>query len=238
MIETQEVALRVIVLEGDEFVRDCLLLSHLRVHGFDVAGSATVAGLEALMEVRHADVVVLAVDLPDGDGFNVVHLLRQRHPALGVVMLTGRQGTTDRVRGLVQGADAYLTKPVDINVLVATLYSLGRRLQQQNSPEAERYWRLDPGAWRLLPPRGGGISLTRSERALLRNLFAQPGDVVPREHLIAALTPDVFDFDPHRLDSLIHRLRRKVRAACGGPLPLTTVHGEGYVFNPWGSHNR
>lgn len=236
MIDSLDTPLRIIVLEGDSFLRDGILVPRLRDHGFDVACSGTVDGLDAVMAQRPPDVVVLAVDLPDGDGFNVAQSLRQQRPSLGLVMLTGRQDPTDRIRGLVQGADAYLAKPVDVSVLAATLYSLGRRLQQEKAPVVERHWRLDPSAWRLLPPAGAGISLTRSERALLRNLFAQAGDVVQREQLIAALTPDVFDFDPHRLDSLIHRLRRKVRAACGGPLPLTTVHGEGYVFNPWGPH--
>jgi len=76
------------------------------------------------------------------------------------------------------------------------------------------------------------VALTKSERPLLHRLYGDAGEVVARDVLIAALTADVHAFDTHRLDSLIHRLRRKVIEACGTPLPLTAVHGEGYVFTP------
>src|SRR5690606_23820747 len=128
-------------------------------------------------------------------------------------------------------ADAYLAKPVEIDLLAATLHSLARRVQHLQSAPVARDWRLDSNGWCLLSPAGDSIALTKGERRLLQPLFAAAGDVVARETLIAALTDNVHDFDPHRVDSMIHRLRRKVVAACGAQLPLQAVHGEGYVFN-------
>ncbi|NIJ68220.1 response regulator transcription factor [Xanthomonas sp. 60] len=231
-------ALRIAVLEDDVLLRERILLPRLREHGFEVTGLATAAALRTLLATSVPDIVVLDVGLPDDDGFNVAQSLRHQHPALGVVMLTGRQDSRDRIRGLVDGADAYLVKPVEVGVLAATLHSLGRRLgtgaaaRTSSDTAGTARWRLDAGGWRLLAPDGRAVALTKSERPVVHRLYGEAGEVVARDALIAALTADVYAFDTHRLDSLIHRLRRKVVEACGTPLPLAAVHGEGYVFTP------
>lgn len=229
-------ALQVAVLEDDALLRERILLPRLAEYGFPATGLGSAADLEALLARQLPDIVVLDVGLPDADGFSVAQSLRQRYPGMGVVMLTGRQDSADRVRGLVEGADAYLTKPVDVGLLVASLHSLGRRLQSlRPAPDSSMVagaWRLESGGWRLQAPCGHGIALTRSERPLMLRLLRDPGEVVRREQLIAELTDNVFEFDTHRLDSLIHRLRRKVSAQCEHTLPLNAVHGQGYVFTP------
>lgn len=242
MPDTEYPTLHIAVLEDDALLRERILLPRLVEYGFDVEGLGSAAELDDLLARRVPDIVVLDVGLPDADGFQLAQSLRSRHPALGVVMLTGRQDSSDRVRGLVEGADAYLTKPVEVALLAATLHSLARRLQPATPlPAADAQaavatdvpgWRLDAGGWRLLSPDGRAVALTRSERPLLRCLLQQPGEVTSRDRLIASLTSNVFEFDTHRLDSLIHRLRRKVMAQCGQALPLAAVHGEGYVFTP------
>ncbi len=231
MRKTVDVLLRVVVLEEEAIARERVLVPRLLAQGFDVAGCACMREIDELMARWLPDIVVMGVDLEDGDGFAVVQGLRWRHPAIGLVVLTGRQGRMDQVRGLVHGADAYLARPVDMDVLAATLLSLGRRLLHRGPAACgPGQWRLDCGAWKLLSPKGDDIALSRNERATLQCLFESSGAVVSRERLIAALTPDVFNFDPHRLDSLISRLRRKVLRNSGEPLPLSTVHGEGYVL--------
>ncbi|WP_228884181.1 response regulator transcription factor [Stenotrophomonas rhizophila] len=226
--------MKIVVLEDDRVLRDCVLLPRLRDHGFAVDGLASAAELLACLQQQPVDIAVIDAGLPDADGFELVQSLRRRYPPLGLLMLTGRASVTDQMRGLSSGADAYLAKPVDISLLAATLHSLARRLREGRQPAAEAVpdggWRLDAGGWRLLSPLGCGVNLTRSERPLLQRLIAATGEVVLREELISTLTDDVFEFDTHRLDSMIHRLRRKVANGCGLPLPLTSVHGEGYVF--------
>lgn len=229
-------ALQVAVLEDDALLRERILLPRLAEYGFSAIGLGSAADLEMLLARQLPDIVVLDVGLPDADGFSLAQSLRQRYPGMGVVMLTGRQGTADRVRGLVEGADAYLIKPVNVGLLAASLHSLGRRLQSlrpvPDAPQAAGPWRLEAGGWRLQAPCGQGIALTRSERPLMLRLLRDAGEVVRREQLIAELTDNVFEFDTHRLDSLIHRLRRKVSTQCQHALPLNAVHGQGYVFAP------
>lgn len=235
MNDLENTSLRVALLEDDVVLRERILSPRLRDHGFDVIGLGSAAALERLLVAGVPDIIVLDVGLPDADGFELAQSLRSRFPAVGVVMLTGRQSPHDKVRGLVDGADAYLTKPVDMGLLAATLHSLARRLQvaavnDDVAPQAG--WRLDAGGWRLLAPCGQAVALTRSERPLVRCLMQHSGEVVGREALIATLTSNTFEFDTHRLDSLIHRLRRKIAAGSAHPFPLSAVHGAGYVFAP------
>lgn len=233
MTATQEPApasepLRIALLEDDAELREKILAPGLRDLGFEVTGLGSAAALYLCLSTQAFDIVVLDVGLPDQNGFTVARYLRQVS-SVGVVMLTGRGSTPDRVRGLSEGADAYLAKPVELDLLAATLHSLGRRLHATPSPGTPG-WRLDANGWRLLAPNDRTVELTRTERSVLSQLLAAEGETVDREALIASLTPDVFDFDPHRLETLIHRLRSKVRAATGLQLPLRAVHGVGYVM--------
>ncbi len=222
--------MRVALLEDDAVLRERILLPGLANFGFAAVGLDTAAALHERLKSERFDIVVLDVGLPDADGFTVAREIRTAFPNIGIVMLTGRGETPDRVRGLSQGADAYLAKPVEIDLLAATLHSLARRLNGTPPPVSKR-WQLDANGWCLVSPNGGKVALTKTERRVVERLTAAPGTLVARDVLIAALTSNVYDFDPHRLDSLIYRLRRKVADACGEPFPLTAVHGEGYVLN-------
>lgn len=238
MSDAEPRELHVVILDADDLLRERILLPRLQDYGFQTTGVRTAEALHALLDVCPPNIVVIDVGLPDADGIDVAQAVHRRHPAVGVVMLTGRDDRADHVRGLMNGADAYLAKPVDVGLLAAMLHSLARRMTlwspaaPVSAEQSMGRWRLEAGGWRLNAPCGGTVSLTRSERPLLTMLLQQPGQIVPRSALIATLTHDVLAFDPHRLDSMIHRLRRKIIAACGATLPLQSVHGEGYVFVP------
>ncbi|RPE80975.1 response regulator transcription factor [Vulcaniibacterium tengchongense] len=225
-----EGALRVLLLEDDATLRQRVLLPGLANFGFAAFGVETAAALRERLKQGEFDVVVLDVGLPDGNGFDIACEIHAARPDLGIVMLTGRGETPDRVRGLSVGADAYLAKPVEIELLAATLHSLARRLRGAAPAAGPQGWHLGGNGWCLVSPAGRTVALTRTERRVVERLVRTPGQLVMRDQLIAALTDDVFDFDPHRLDSLLYRLRRKVADACGEPLPLVAVHGQGYVL--------
>ena len=130
---------------------------------------------------------------------------------------------------------------MELELLAATVHSLIRRLQPATSagsvPAASQQWSLDQQSWCLTSPEGRSVALTRSERPVVCCLFKHADALITRETLLSSLTDNIFDFDPHRLDSLIYRLRRKVAEGCGRPLPLTAVHGEGYLFDPSDNHD-
>ena len=93
-------------------------------------------------------------------------------------------------------------------------------------------WSLRAGGWELWSPDGRVLALSTAERALLHELLSCPGTPVGREQLIAALTSTPWDFDPHRLEVLMHRLRARVRAATPLALPVRALRGAGYLWVP------
>jgi DNA-binding response OmpR family regulator len=138
------------------------------------------------------------------------------------------------VRGLNESIDAWLTKPVDIGVLAATLNSVARRVPPgsvETVADAGRFhWRLARGGWSLRSAGHREIALNFLERAFLTCLMDAAGEVVSHDTLIGALGAVSESFDLHRLEMLIHRLRRKVLRGLRAPLPLRSVRGQGYVL--------
>jgi DNA-binding response OmpR family regulator len=223
--------LHLILLEDDEVLRDRILAPKLRQFGFEVTAVGRVTEMAAAIERGKPDIVLLDIGLPESDGFAVARWLRAEIPDIGIVMLTGRSENIDRIRGLSEGADAYLSKPAEIDVIVATLQSLARRLKIHPVQSAiMSSWRLDSDDWILLSPGNGRVTLSKTERCLLEKIMQHPNQVISREALISTLTDNVHDFDPHRLDSLIHRLRRKVLATLGESFPLDVIYGQGYLL--------
>jgi two-component system, OmpR family, response regulator PhoP len=224
---------RVVVVEDDDELRDRVLVPGLRSFGFDASGVGSAAELYRLVDEDPPPLIVLDVVLPDEDGFKVAQRLRAAS-AVGIVMLTGLDSNADRIRGLQGGADVFLTKPIDMEVLAASLHSLARRIQgvggAKSASSAMLEWRLEGGGWRLLAPNGEVVALSMSERLILDRLAASPEQPVAREVLINDLSAHIDDFDPGRLEMLIHRLRRKVVARSGHELPLTAIRRIGYLL--------
>lgn len=232
--------LRVAVVEDDEEFRGHIVVD-LAERGAVVYGFGSAAALYRHLAVHVCDIVVLDIGLPDEDGYMVAAYLRQL-AAVGIVMLTGRGDASDMTRGLRRGADLYLVKPVELDVLAASLLSLRRRLSPPSAPSmppesqvhqmSASRWSLVANGWSLRSPTGRELALNSAERALMCPLFAAPGLPVAREVLIAGLTSEPADFDPHRLEVYMHRLRRRTYVATGEQLPVRAVRGAGYLLVP------
>jgi len=206
----------------------------LSSQGFRVTGCADAISLWRHLSVAGCDVIVLDVGLPGENGLSVANHLRAASN-VGIVMLTGYDTNADQARGLRSGADAYLTKPVDYEVLTATVQNIGRRVRALPVPtrtvlSSEGVWKLAANGWKLCTPDHHEVMLTAYERSLLRCLVAAEGKPADREALISAMTDDVHNFDLHRLEMVIYRLRRKVAAASEWTLPLQAVRGVGYLI--------
>lgn len=238
--------LRVFLVEDTDDLREEIIFG-LSALGLDVSGFSDAAALYRALSVKDCDIVVIDVGLPGEDGFSIAEHLR-RNPALGLVFLTARAALDDRLRGLGLGADAYLVKPVDVRELAATLRALDRRLSMKaaaplapnemaaaplaahTAPPQIACWTLAPGAWALRNPRGGELIISEAERRFLKIMVTAAGQVVERETLIAEFAQDDDDYDPHRLDAVISRLRKRTEQAGLGNLPLQSIRGTGYVF--------
>ena len=142
-------------------------------------------------------------------------------------MITARGKVDERVIGLESGADLYFVKPVDIRELDAALRSLARRLKLASG----NAWRFDPLASRLTTPLGIEIQLTAHECIVMKKLLEQPGENVPRSEIFKALRQPDDIYADKRLETMISRLRSKVRSADPeSELPIRGRHNLGYAF--------
>lgn len=227
--------LRLLLLEDDAELRDAILAPALAALGLEVLAAGSVAEWRLAVGAGELHVAVLDVHLPDGNGFAVANELRHERPQAGVILLTRHTQPAWQVAGFHAGADVYLPKPVQVEVLCAAVQSLAGRLHLGFPPGHARLppWTLAEAGWKLQAPDGRRVDLNAAERMVLERLFAEPGTVIERETLLAGLGQldgSSQPAEPHRLDMLIYRLRRKIEAARLPELPLRTVRGRGYVL--------
>ena len=178
--------------------------------GEAILTAGSLSELDQLLLAVTPGILVLDAMLPDGDGLSRVSHLRTTYPAMGIIMLTGRLLSEDKVSGLSLGADHYLTKPVNLAELGATLVSLSRRLRVVPSPDprAPRRVALRSGASPAAVADAGQRRHHRHRKPPARR--ADPGAPLPltRGRLVEALGASAEAYDTHRLDAHMHRLRR------------------------------
>ena len=201
-------------------------------HAVDVAGDGP-QGLWLATENEYG-AIVLDVMLPGLDGFQLCRRLRESGAWAPVLMLTARDGVTDRVRGLDAGADDYLVKPFSLLELAARLRALARRDGKGRPPVlAEGDLRLDPAskqAWRA----GTELHLSPKEYSLLEFFLRHPGQVLTRSAIIEAVWDFAYDGGSNVVDQYVNYLRRKIDAPFGRR-DLETVRGMGYRLRRAGS---
>lgn len=229
--------LRIGLLEDDDDFREELALG-LGGFGFHVSFAAhDSARFMAHFEADPCDVVLLDANVPGEDGFTIATRLRAQYQ-VGIVMLTARGALEDRVRGLEGGADAYMTKPVDILELSSVIRSLARRMRMSGVarpaavpvPRSPGAWVLQEGGWILTSPEGDSLHLSSQERVFVGALLKSNGAVVSRQELSELFAPgNSSEFELRRIDVLVSRLRAKAQSA-GMKVPVLSVRGQGYVF--------
>jgi DNA-binding response OmpR family regulator len=220
---------RVLVVEDERVINDAVT-DRLRAEGFDVEQAYDGPGAVDSYRATHPDLVVLDVMLPGFDGLEVCRRI-QADTAVPVLMLTARDDEADILVGLAVGADDYLTKPFRMRELVARVRALLRRVDRAAELASRPAARLvvgdlsvDTGARRVVVA-GDEVRLTPTEFDLLVRLAQVPGEVLPRERLLA----DVWDWPDaagtRTVDSHVKALRAKI-----GAHRVRTVHGVGYAL--------
>jgi len=194
----------------------------------DTASDAKTAERMA-MESRH-DVLIVDLGLPDQDGMALILRLRQMGVKAPVLILSARRSVDDRVRGLEQGGDDYLTKPFALAELLARL----RNLLKRNTPSTEvtrlRVLDLELNLLRREAIRGDRVlNLTPQEFTLLEYLCRNPGRVVTRSMILDKVWGMRIQPDTNVVDVHIYRLRGKVDGK-GQPPMIRTLRGVGYVL--------
>lgn len=214
-------------------VEDDLALSAGLCFALDEAGHLTAAAYTCqkarqLLKTGQFDLVILDVNLPDGNGFDICRECKSSAPERPVIFLTANDLERDELNGFDLGADDYITKPFSIQVLKRRVEAVLRRGTAGSDCFDDGFLRLDFQA--LTAARNGErLSITPNEYKLLRLLTANAGAVMTRRLLLEKLWDSGGNFiDDHTLTVTMNRLRAKIEDA--GHTYIQTVRGMGYVW--------
>ena len=186
-------------------------------------------GMAAELALRHGtyDLALLDLGLPRKDGVEVLKTMRRASIELPVLVISAREALAERVRALDSGADDYLTKPFDLDEVLARMRAVMRRHAGRGSPEVTYgALTLDP-VRRMVHFRGAEEGLSTREFMLLVALMKNPGALVPRERLVDAVYGWDTEVESNSIEVHLHHLRRKL---C--PELILNVRGVGYRLVP------
>lgn len=223
----------VMVVDDDADIRS-LIVGQLQQENYRLLSAANLGELRRALQDEPIDLIVLDLNLPDGDGLSLCRELRAEGSPVQIIMVTARGSAVDRVLGLELGADDYLTKPFEPRELLVRIRNLLRRAKGEGTrPTAARYahvgrWRLDLQQRRLVAPDDRLVMLSSAEFRLLSRFIDEPNVVLAREVLLPERKATAA-FD-RSIDLQVSRLRQKLAAIAGGDELILTVRGEGYVL--------
>jgi two-component system, OmpR family, response regulator len=216
-----------VLLVEDEVRMAAAIRRALRAEGIVADIAPTGGDAMAMARANEYDVLVLDVMLPDIDGFETCRRLRAERVWVPIIMLTARDAIEDRVRGLDEGADDYLTKPFSLAELLARLRALARRGPVERPAVLEvGDLRLDPATWQVW--RGDAeIALSAREFAVLETFMRRPGQVLSHLQLLDAAWDLGYEQRSNVVEVYVRYLREKIDRPFGLK-SLETVRGVGY----------
>ena len=218
--------MKILIVEDDTVLADGLVHT-LSQSGYRVTSASSGSYAESLLLAQDFDLIVLDLGLPDMDGLDLLRKLRHRKVALPIMILTARDKVNDRIEGIEQGADDYLTKPFALGELEARVHALIRRCYGG--------FKNDIAIGRLtldtvnheFRAEGRPVPLSIREYALLEILFLQAGKVVCKDRIGQRLSNDSDALTDNAIEIYIHRLRKRIQPY---GLLIRTIRGLGYLL--------
>lgn len=246
------IAKSTVLLVDDDHRLRALVTEYLQANGLAVAGAGTASEAENLLSMTTFELVLLDLNLPDGDGIELTRKWRSEKK-IAIICMTGRIDEADRVMGLELGADDYITKPFSLRELLARIRAVTRRTQGREPllspaptlvapismpvtrgkhPRAYRFslWVLNVNSRRLTSPAGKLVALTNAEFILLMVFLGAPRHIISRD-LLLERTHAFDDIYERAIDVQIVRLRKKIEVDAGQPTLLRTERGVGYFLD-------
>ena len=228
----------ILVVDDQKEICD-VVQEYLTGEGYRVSTANDGNGMRRALGQSHVDLVILDLMLPGEDGLTLARGLRDES-GIGIIILTGRGETVDRIIGLEMGADDYLPKPFHLRELLARVKSVLRRVQSRTGEPGQTSrshaqfagWSLDLSSRELMSPAGEEVRLTTGEFDLLAAFVNNPNQVLSRDRLLdLARNREAGPFD-RTIDVQVGRLRRKLEEDPQNPSLIKTVRGSGYIFTP------
>lgn len=217
---------KVLVVEDDAGIMG-FLKTELCHEGFEVRDAADGRAALSVFESCMPDIILLDIMLPGLSGLEVLRRIR-KSSKVPVILLTARGETYDKVNGLNAGADDYLTKPFEIEELLARMRAVMRRMPGSVSVLKIRNLALYPERMEALL-NGSVIELSRTEFFLLKTLMENQNTVLNREQLISAVWGQGHYIDENSVDVYVRYIRQKIDERAGEEY-ITTVRGFGYTM--------
>jgi two-component system OmpR family response regulator len=225
----------ILIVDDHPDIRE-MVQTYLEEEGFKVSTANDGEAMRRVMAQAPIDLVLLDLILPGEDGLTLARKLRQESN-VGIIILTGRGETVDRIIGLEMGADDYLPKPFHLRELLARVKSVLRRASARDTGSKDRPanarfngWQLDLTARELTSPNGEAVRLTTGEFDLLAAFVSHANQVLSRDRLLdLARNREAGPFD-RTIDVQVGRLRRKLEDDAQQPSLIKTVRGSGYIF--------
>jgi len=218
--------MRLLLVEDDIDLAEGLAAS-LRRSGYDVDWVVSGTEAERVLQSTEFDLILLDLNLPGKSGLELLRGLRGRKKPVPVLIVSARDETDDRVRGLDLGADDYLTKPFDLSELEARVRALLRRSQSGEGARIEVGGLQLDAAARCITAGGCALDLTAREYGLLELLLLRAGQVVSKGQISERLCVQGEEMSDGAIETLVHRVRRKIE---GCPAELRTLRGFGYML--------
>lgn len=225
--------MRVLVVDDEPQILRALRIN-FHARQFDVVTASNGTAALHAAEAEHPDLVVLDLGLPDMDGVDVIRSLRG-WTDVPIIVLSGRAGSSDKIVALNVGADDYVTKPFNVEELLARVRAVSRRLRPEDvADEPVRVGSnvVDLAEKAVRGPDGDLVHLTKKEWELLAILVRNPGKLVGQRQLLQDVWGPTYLNETHYLRQYMAQLRKKLETDPTRPKHLLTEPGMGYRFMP------
>ncbi len=221
--------MRVLVIEDNALLRHHLSVQ-MREMGYQVDTAEDSKEADYFLKEHRPDIAIVDLGLPGEDGLVLIQRWRRQQMTLPILVLTARGGWQDKVAVLNAGADDYVTKPFQLEEVIARMQALMRRNNGLASQLIDYPpFQIDLSRRRLCVNRGQ-IKLTAFEYTIIETLIRNAGKIVSKSLLMLQLYPDAELRESHTIDVLMGRLRKKLQAVYEQEV-ITTVRSHGYVFD-------
>ncbi|WP_018151808.1 response regulator transcription factor [Leeia oryzae] len=216
--------LNIILVEDNDDLREATI-DVLLAEGHRVIGAASAEDINDLQTTIIPELYILDLNLPGEDGMTLAKRLRHANTHIGIIMVTARHQIQDQVAGYDAGADIYLTKPIDPDVLLATIASLARRLKPQTQQPHSLV--LNSQRLRLTGPNGH-CDLSQNEAKVLISLAQAPEQMLERWQVMVNFGQYEVNFNEASLEVRLSGLRKKLRTVGAQDNCLKAIRGVGY----------
>ena len=225
----------ILLVEDEENLHEALKLN-LELEGYEITSAFT--GSEALQKVQseYFDLIILDVMLPDVDGISITETIRVQNNQVPILILSAKNTSSDRVLGLKKGADDYLTKPFNLEELLLRVQKLiekNKKMQDKDSVGDTYQFgghTIDFNAQEAVTKEGERIQLSKKEAMLLKLLFENKNDVVPREKILQTVWGYNVYPTTRTIDNFILNFRKYFEHDSRNPRYFHSVRGVGYKY--------